>query len=274
MSEIKRSVFYVSDHTGLTSEAVGRSLVSQFPQVEWNEQTLPYVIDDSSLQKAQEQIQEAFETDGMRPVVVSTIINTEMSKKLASTNALVVEVMGDLLSILEQDLGMEASGAVGKVHSTSNFANYERRIQAVQFSLDYDDGSNVEDLEGADVVLLGVSRSGKTPTCLYLAIQYGIKAGNVPLTPTELEDLTLPQPLLEMRNKLFGLDLQASRLTAIRQERLPGTSYASPENCTKEVEDVRELFRRHSVPHIDATWLSVEEIAVRVMEELNLSRQA
>lgn len=268
-----RHVFFLSDHTALTAEALGKSWISQFPEVEWVQSTLPYVNDEAAAQAAVAEIDRAFAASGARPVVVSTVLDPHLSEVVRSSRGLVLEALENFMAVLEQELGQKARRSAGKVHSAAQQDSYLDRIDAIQYSLECDDGAHLDEVASADLVLLGVSRSGKTPTSLYMAMHYGLRTANVPLTAELLNDLRLPSVLTGagMQGRLFGLDLQPDRLMAIRQARWPGSEYSSRENCESELADARTLFRRHGIPSVDMTWLSIEEVGARILDQLHLS---
>jgi regulator of PEP synthase PpsR (kinase-PPPase family) len=203
-------------------------------------------------------------------LVFTSIVNPEVREVLHIDNALVVDFFDTFIGELEAELGQKASLTLGKAHGVGSEEKYDHRIEAVNFSLNHDDGVKLKDLAEADVILVGVSRSGKTPTCLYLALQYGIKAANYPLTPEDLDSPTLPKMLLPYRNKMFGLTIDPARLHHIRQERRPDSKYASLDNCHFEVNEAESMFRFHGVPFISTTHKSIEEIATTIMHKATL----
>jgi len=267
----KRSAFFVSDRTGVTAEMLGHSLLTQFDQMEFSEITLPFVDTPEKAEEAVMEINLAGARDGVRPLVVSTLVDPVTGAMLAKANALVLNCFQTFIEPLEQELGVRSSHAVGKSHSAVN-SSYVRRIEAVNFSLSYDDGQATKELGNADVILIGVSRCGKTPTCLYLALQYGIRAANYPLIPEDFGTMRLPSPLRPWRNNLFGLTILPDRLHQIRSERRPGSEYASLANCVSEVREAETLMRNETIPCLDTTHRSIEELASTIMRHANLAR--
>lgn len=262
----KRFAFFVSDGTGLTAEALGLSLLSQFEHVTFERTTLPFI---DTVEKAREAISRidaaAAESDG-RPLVFDTIVNQEVRAELARANAFFVDIFGTFLKPLEQEMSTHSSYSVGKSHAISDRQAYKTRIDAVHFALDNDDGARTRHYDQADIILVGVSRSGKTPTSLYLALQYGLRAANYPLTEEDLDGENLPKVLKPYKAKIFGLLVDADRLTAIRNERMPNSRYASPHQCEIEVRAAETIYKREGLPHLNVTELSVEEIASRIMQ--------
>jgi hypothetical protein len=268
----RRSAFFVSDRTGITAEMLGHSLLTQFDQIEFETTTLPFIDSAGKAQAAVEQINAAGRRDGMRPLVFSTLVDAEVIAVIASADALVLDCFQVFIAPMEAELGVRSSHTVGRSHSTANSAGYFRRIDAVNFALSYDDGQSTKELDAADVILIGVSRSGKTPTCLYLALQYGIKAANYPLIPEDFGAMQLPGVLNRMRAKLFGLTIMPDRLHQIRSERRPGSQYASLHNCLAEVREAEALMRNESIPFLDTTTRSIEELASTILHDANLQR--
>jgi regulator of PEP synthase PpsR (kinase-PPPase family) len=273
MATPRRTAFFVSDRTGITAEMLGHSLLTQFDGVGFNEVTLPFV---DSIEKAQEvvkQINLQAEAEGMRPIVISTLARTEIAQVVGQAKALFLDCFEIFISPLERELGVRASHTVGKSHSVTDFVNYHHRIESVNYTLSHDDGVSKSDLSDADVVLVGVSRSGKTPTCLYLAMQFGIRAANYPLIPEDFSSMQLPGQLRALHGKLYGLTIRPERLQQIRSERRPGSKYATLENCTFEVREAEALMRQEGIPYLDATSKSVEELATTILHEARLVRR-
>jgi len=267
-----RSAFFISDRTGITAEMLGHSLLTQFEPIAFNGTTLPFIDSEDKAQAAVDQINAAARRDGVRPLVFSTLVDASISAVVARADALVLDCFQVFIAPMEAELGMRSSHEVGLSHSTANSAGYFRRIDAVNFALSYDDGQSTRELDHADVILIGVSRSGKTPTCLYLALQYGIKAANYPLIPEDFGAMQLPGVLTRMRSKLFGLTIMPDRLHQIRSERRPGSQYASLPNCVGEVREAEALMRNEDIPYLDTTTRSIEELASTILHEANLQR--
>ncbi len=273
MADLKRTAFFVSDRTGITAEMLGHSLLTQFDGVSFNEVTLPFV---DTLEKAQlvvEQINLQGAMDGVRPLVISTLARTEISQVIGQSRALFLDCFEIFISPLERELGVRSSHAVGRTHNVSDFVNYHHRIDSVNYTLSHDDGVSNRDLNDADIILVGVSRCGKTPTCLYLAMQFGISAANYPLIPEDFSRMQLPTPLRPLRGKLYGLTIKPDRLQQIRNERRPGSQYATLANCEFEVREAESMMRQEGIPYLDATSKSVEELATTILHEAKLVRR-
>lgn len=273
MAQMKRSAFFISDGTGITAETLGQSLLAQFENIPFNKFTRPYI---DSVEKARvmvQQINAAAERDGVRPIIFDTIVNQDIREILATSNGFMIDIFSTFLAPLEQELTAHSSYSVGKSHSIGGNSNYMERIEAVNFALDNDDGARTHYYDKADLILVGVSRCGKTPTCLYMAMQFGIRAANYPLTEDDMERLQLPAALKNHQHKLFGLTIDPDRLTAIRHERKPNSRYASFAQCEFEVREVENLFRRENIPNINSTHFSVEEISAKILVEKGVERR-
>ncbi|MBT8114104.1 MAG: kinase/pyrophosphorylase [Arenicella sp.] len=277
-SNMKRKVFFLSDSTGMTAENLGKSLLAQFPQIQFESITRPFVDTLEKARKVAAEInQEAHTSDG-RPIVVDTIINKEASQIIQQTDSFYIDVFSTFLSPLETELGVKSSLTVGHHYifaedSQSVDEAYMSRIEAVHFALANDDGMQLHRYHEADIILIGVSRTGKTPSSVYLGMQFGIKAANYPLIPDDLEIRKLPQALVDHQSKLFGLTIRPARLAEIRHERKPNSNYASLRNCVDEIKEAETLYRQYRIPYIDTTQLSIEEISARMLQRAGIERR-
>ncbi len=266
-----RPVFYVSDGTGITAETIGHSLLTQFNGVEFDTRRIAFVDSVEKAESAVAEIRRAGELAGMRPVVVNTVVDPDLNSLLAESGALMLDLFAPFISPLEQELGVRREARVGRAHGLVDFAAYEQRINATNYALTHDDGMDIH-YDDADVILVGVSRSGKTPTCLYMALHYGVKAANYPLTEEDLEGAGMPRRLQRHRGKLFGLTIDPVRLHQIRSERKPNSRYATLETCRREVAAAEALFRQEGVPALSTTHTSIEEIAGKVLAHKGIHR--
>ena len=270
---MKRSAFFISDGTGITAETLGQSLLAQFENVTFSKFTRPYIDSVEKARAMVQQIDNAAEKDGFSPIIFDTIVNQDIREILATSNGFMIDIFSSFLAPLEQALGEHSSYSVGKSHSIGHNSNYMERIEAVNFALDNDDGARTHKYDKADLILVGVSRCGKTPTCLYMAMQFGIRAANYPLTDDDMESLKLPAALREHKHKLFGLTIDPERLQQIRQERRPNSRYASFETCKREVTAAETMFRMERIPTLSTTHTSIEEISSKVLSTLSLQRE-
>lgn len=269
----KRTAYFISDRTGITAEMLGHSLLTQFDDARFHEETMPFVDSVDKAHDAVRQINERAASDGVRPIVISTLVNTEIAGIVGKANALFLDCFEIFISPLEKELGVKASHAIGRTHNVSDFVNYHHRMDSVNYTLSHDDGVSTRDLTDADVILVGVSRCGKTPTCLYLAMQYGVRAANYPLIPEDFSAMQLPAQLRPLRGRLYGLTIKPARLQQIRNERRPGSTYATLSNCEFEVREAEALMRQEGIPYLDATSKSVEELATTILQEAKLVRR-
>lgn len=274
MAATRRTCFLVSDHTGISAEVLARALLAQFSDVELHKVTLPFVGSPERVQEVLDAVDRARQSDGARPLVFSTLIDPDLRHRLKAADALVLDLFEPFITPIEEELSQRSSLRVGGAHSFASGPAYQRRIDAVHFALSTDDGLRCEHYDVAEVVLVGVSRSGKTPTSIYLALQYGIHAANYPFTQEDLGSSRLPEPLRPHVSRLCGLTIDPQRLCQIRQERRPDSPYASLETCRHEVSAVESLLKRYRIPYVDTSAASVEEIATTVMARLGLRRDS
>lgn len=269
----RRTVFFVSDQTGVTAETMGHSLLTQFDGLEFRPVTLPFISTPDKAEEAVRKINLVAQQEGVRPIVFSTLVQDDLRALVKRANGLFLDFFDAFLGPLEAEFAVRSSHTSGRAHSMSDLNAYTMRINATNFALANDDGAGSRDYERADVVLIGVSRSGKTPTCLYLALQYGIFAANFPLTEDELESGNLPPLLRPHQRKLFGLTIKPDRLQQIRNERRPDSRYASPQQVQYEVRAAEALFGKLGVPFLETTECSIEEISSRILDRTGLERR-
>ncbi len=262
---MKRTAFFISDSTGITAEALGQSLLSHFDSIEFEKIILPYVDSEVKAQAAVLKINHAAQADAAQPIIFDTIVENTISEIIASSDGFMVDIFSTFLSPLEKALGCKSNYHVGRRQIASADKSYTHRINAVNYALDNDDGARINRYDDAQIILVGVSRSGKTPCCLYLAMQSGIFAANYPLTEEDLDSRKLPAPLQQHQNKIYGLTINPERLSAIRNERRAGSRYASITQCEDEVRQAEAIFQRGTIPFIDTTHASIEEIATRIL---------
>ena len=266
-----RPVFFISDGTGITAETIGHSLLTQFTGVDFRTLRISFVDTREKAVAAAIEIRSAGERAGLRPIVVNSAVDPELNGLLVDSGALMLDIFAPFIQPLEQELGVKRQSRMGRAHGMVDFAAYEARINATNYALTHDDGIDL-DYDEADLILVGVSRSGKTPTCLYLALHYGVKAANYPLTEDDLEGEQLPKRLRAHRRKVFGLTIDPIRLQQIRTERKPGSRYATLDQCRKEVALAETLFRAERLPSLSTTHTSIEEIASKVLAQFGIQR--
>ena len=267
-----RTVFFISDGTGITAETFGNAILAQF-DMKTRQVRLPFTDTVDKAHRAVRQINHTAEHDGNKPIVFTTLVNMEVLSAIQDgCKGMLLDMFGTFVHPLEKELGLKSSHRIGRFSDVSKSQQYHDRIEAINFSLAHDDGQSHRDLAGADVILVGISRSGKTPTSLYLAMQYGMKVANYPLIPDDFERRELPPALSPFRKKLFGLTIAPERLSEIRNERRPQSRYASLENCRMEVSEAEAMMRRAGIRWLSTTTKSIEEIATTILQDTRPDR--
>jgi len=269
----KRPVFFVSDRTGITSETLGHALLTQFSSLAFEYVSLSFITSEEKARKAVHKIREAGERSGLRPIVFSTMVKEDYKPIIAECEAHLIDFFDTFIMPLEKELGIDSSHTSGLSHGISDESAYMQRIEAVNYTMHHDDGITTKQFNSAEIILIGVSRSGKTPTCLYLGLQYGLRAANYPLTDFEVGYHKLPSVLEPYREKLFGLIINPDRLHSIRELRRPGSEYASLVQCQKEVREIKALYDQQGINYVDTSHVSVEEIAVSILQQKKLKRR-
>ncbi len=270
---IDRTVFFVSDGTGITAETFGHSVLTQF-NLRFRQVRMPFVDTLDKAHATAQRLNEAFRADGKRPIVFSTLVKADLSAVIREANVVYMDLIDTFVKPLEEEFGVKSTHSIGRSHNIADSDDYKNRIEAINFSLAHDDGQSHQNLASADVILVGVSRSGKTPTSLFLAMQYGIKAANYPLIPEDFERGKLPSGLLAYRSKIFGLSITPDRLSEVRNERRPGSKYAAIENCRYEVNEAESMMRREGIRWMSSTTKSIEEIATTILQEIKSDKRA
>ena len=266
-----RQVFFLSNGTAITAETLGLSLIAQFPDHQFHTRTVPFV---DTLEKALsvcEEIDRSIDETSHLPIVICTMGDDALMKIINQSKALIIDPFGDILPRLEQVLAAPHHQP-GQSHRTANPSLYDSRIDAIDYTMLHDDGGKTQNYDEADIILVGVSRSGKTPSCLYLALQFGIKAANYPITEEDMEYEQLPQPIRPFKERLYGLTTNLNRLVNIRQVRRPDSRYSSVDQCRYELRAVEDMYLRHKIKYINTSEMSVEEISARIIRDNGLHR--
>jgi len=269
----ERIVYFLSDQTGVTAETLGHSLLTQFNNQNFRQVTLPFIDTRDKAEEAVARINQSVKDDSLRPIIFSTLVQDEFRAIVRNANGLHLDIFDVFLEPLGEELQETPTHEPGRAHGMSDIDAYMKRIEATNFALANDDGGVSRNYDMADVILIGVSRSGKTPTCLYLALQYGVYAANFPLTDEEFESGSLPDILVKQKKKLYGLSIAPDRLRQIRKERRPLGRYASAQQVGYELRETNKLFRRYGIPHVDTTEFSIEEIASRILDSTGVERR-
>ncbi len=262
---MKRTVYFVSESTGITAETMGHSLLSQFDTVDFEQVYMPYINTEARAQALCQRMEEAHARDGVRPLVFATMLDQEIGEIIKQGNCFYLELFEHFVEPLSVELGIAPSRKSGRSHAITKPSSYTKRIDAINFAMANDDGVRPDNFRYADVVLVGVSRSGKTPTCLYLSMHYGLRAANYPVTEEDFERGDLPAELIQAKTRVFGLTIDPQRLQAIREERRPGSEYASAERCRRDIREAQSMFKRHDIPVLNTTSQSIEEISSHIL---------
>ena len=271
MQSNSRQVFFLSNGTAITAETLGMSLLAQFPDHSFQTQTIPFVDSAEKANAVTDDINRCIEESGQLPIVICTMGDEDLINIIKHSKALVIDPFGDILPRLEKALAAQHHQPF-ESHRTVNPSLYESRIDAIDYAMLHDDGGKMQNYDEADIILVGVSRSGKTPSCLYLALQFGIKAANYPITAEDMDTDQLPEPIAPFKKRLYGLTTDLQRLVNIREERRPNSRYASTNQCRFELRAVEEMYMRHRIPYINTSRMSVEEISARIIRDNGLHR--
>lgn len=266
----RRTAFFVSDRTGITAETLGHSLLTQFEFLAFEKRSLRFINNVERAMEARDRINRRSAAEQQPVLVFSTLINAELRDVIKSSDCVFFDFFESFVERLEAELEVRSVPTEGHSHGVTDVRHYFTRMDAINFTLNHDDGSAISHLDQADIVMIGCSRTGKTPTCLYLALHYGALAANFPLTEDELEDLRLPKTLESHRSKLFGLTTDPVRLQLIREERLPNSRYASRQQCEFEIRQSEALFKRLGIPFLSTTTRSIEEISATIVDMVGL----
>lgn len=267
-----RPVFFVSDRTGITAENLGHALLTQFGTIKFEHHSLPFIDSSAKAQLAADTINKVAQTSQYKPLVFCTLIDDKYREIIVHTQSHIIDFFDAFIKPLENELGTPSSHAEGLSHGISNEGVYMSRMEAINYALKNDDGISTKEYANADVILIGVSRSGKTPTCLYLAMQFGLRAANYPLTENDMVNGYLPKILRPYGNKLFGLNINAQRLHTIREIRRQHSDYASMQQCQKESRLIKLLLEQENIAHLDTSHISVEEIATSIIQLMKINR--
>ena len=270
---MQRTVFFISDRTGITAETLGRSLLSQFEHIQFRQKIRPFIDSVAKAHDVVQQINQIFQTTQQKALIFATLVDPEIRKIIAESHGILMDFFSTFITTIEQELSSHSSYQVGRSHAITDNQNYNHRIDAIHYAVQCDDGVNTPQYQQSDVILVGVSRCGKTPTSLYLALQFGVFVANYPFTEEILQHEQLPASLQTYREKLFGLTIDAEHLQNIRQERRPNSQYASLKQCQWELQEVEHLFDRLKIPYINTTNRSIEEIATKILQQKRIKRR-
>lgn len=268
-----RFVYFLSDQTGVTAETLGHSLITQFNGHDFQQVTLPFIDNEDKAKEAVLRINSSIKDNSLKPIIFSTFLSEELREIVKEVNGLHLDIFDVFLEPLEKELKQKSAKKSGLAHGMSNANTYMKRIEATNYALSNDDGGVTRYYDKADIIIIGISRSGKTPTCLYMALQYGIYAANFPLTEDDLENSVIPDTLKPYKKKLFGLTISAERLRQIRKERRAIGTYASIKQVSYEIREAEKIYIKNSIKFIDTTELSIEEISGKIIEQTGVQRR-
>ena len=266
-----RPVFFVSNSTGITVETLGRSLLYQFSSTQFESHSLRFIDSQEKAKDAVNKINKVANQSGHRPIILSTLVKKDLRETLSGAEGLYLDIFDTFIEPIEREIGCEAKLGMGRVHGIVDDEYYSNRIDAVNYSLKTDDGVGGRIYSQADVILTGASRTGKTPTSLYLAMHYGLKAANYPIVDEELDSHNLPLPLAGYEDKVFGLIVTPERLQSIRTKRRADSQYSSLSQCQYEIRQTQVLFQQQNIPYFDVSSMSIEEVASNIMDLLKIS---
>lgn len=270
---VERSVYMISDGTALTVESLGSSLLTQFESIKFVTNVLPFIDSIGKAENVCKIISDDYQSTNLKPLVFMTLVDPKISDVIRKSRACVFDFFESFLPQIESELKMHASDVAGRAHAVASNEKYNLRIDAVNYALAFDDGLKLNGYDKADIILIGVSRCGKTPSCLYMALQFGVFAANYPLTDDSLKNCMLPDILRPYKHKIFGLTIDPERLSNIREERRPNTQYSSIAQCRREVNDVEMMYKYEKIPYINSTTFSIEEITTKIMAVAELKRK-
>lgn len=265
-----KDVYYISDSTGILATNLGQALICQFPEINFHEEKFPFVLNREEAKKILDYILK--KSAGRRPLIFSTIMTKEILAVFDSPEVELFDAFEIFMTRLEGCLEAKALGVPGFSRQIDNLT-MAKRVEAIHYCLEHDDGVNTHELDEAEVILLGVSRSGKTPVCVYLATQMGLKSANFPLTAEYLREYTLPEEILKNRKRVIGLTTTPEVLHNVREKRYADSNYAKRSTCSEEIQTAETIFHNHQIPIVSTAGKSIEEVATQVSQELGLSRK-
>jgi regulator of PEP synthase PpsR (kinase-PPPase family) len=269
----RRTIFFVSDQTGVTAETLGHSLLTQFEGHEFDLVTLPFLDTLDKVDDALKLISDRAAEQSVRPIIFSTLVQDHLRERFQPDKGILIDFFATFLPTLEARLHSKSSHKAGRAHGLVDSGRYDQRMEATNFALNNDDGARTKDYDRADIILVGVSRSGKTPTCLYLGLTYGVYAANYPLSEDELESGKLPTPLKNNLDKLYGLTIESGRLQQIRKERRATGKYSTMQQVSFEIRAAEAMFEKWNIPFVDTTKSSIEELASTILANTGVERR-
>ena len=260
-------VFFLSDSTGISAETMGNALLLQFPELRFERRLIPFIASVEEARKVVE-ILDAAAAGPVTPLAFSTTALTEIREELHKSVCPLIDFFELHMERVEATLGVPGLRVAARLHGMGDVQRYNQRMAAVEYAIEHDDGQSMRALDKADVILLGPSRCGKTPTTMYLALQHGVFVANYPLVEEDFETGDLPRPVSALRDHCFGLTTTPARLSEVRQQRRPNSRYASLEQSTFELRRAEALYRTHRIPVVNSATRSVEEMSTVILQQL------
>ncbi len=269
MTTIPQDVYYVSGSTAILAEDMGKALLAQFQGIRFREEKIPFIHTPDDARKALAHILQ--QSGDSRPLVFCTIMDQQTRDVFDCPEVRFFDIFLNTLELLERALGAKALREPGySRHFT--ISRMDKRVDAIHFSLEHDDGTRPAEYDEAEIILVGVSRSGKTPVSIYLATHMELKAANFPLTADHLDKHELPKEIVRNRKRAVGLTCSPHYLHTIREKRYAGSTYASLANCTRELQLAKQLYMRHNLKTLNVEGRSIEELAVQAMQAIGMTK--
>ncbi|MFQ6485001.1 pyruvate, water dikinase regulatory protein [Brachybacterium epidermidis] len=260
-------VYFISDSTGISAETMGNALLAQFPSVPFERRLIPFLRTTGEAEEVREQL-DAVMDGPVEPIVFLTVVDEQVREVLLGTRAPVIDFVSGHLARIEAQLGLSSDHAPARLHGLGDVRRYNRRMQAVEFAIEHDDGQSVRAIQRADVILIAPSRCGKTPTSMYLALMHGVFVANYPLVDEDFENGVLPQTITTLSDRCFGLLTSPRRLSEVRGERRPDSRYASVDQTHWELSRARHIYDYYGIPFVDSSSKSVEEMSTLILQSL------
>jgi [pyruvate, water dikinase]-phosphate phosphotransferase / [pyruvate, water dikinase] kinase len=266
-------VFFLSDSTGISAETMGNALLIQFPELRFERTVIPFISSVEEARRVVARLDAALDESARTPLVFTTAASDEVRLELSKSRCPMIDFFDLHMAKVESILDTRGVRLAARLHGVGDIKRYNSRMQAIEYTIEHDDGQSVRGLEKASVVLVAPSRCGKTPTAMYLALQHGLFVANYPIVEEDLDTHELPRPVRDLRDRCFGLMTTPARLSAVRQERRPNSQYASLEQCTFELRRTEAIFKAHDLPVVDTSTKSVEEISTIILQTLKAPRK-
>ncbi|VAW33202.1 Phosphoenolpyruvate synthase regulatory protein [hydrothermal vent metagenome] len=266
-----KDIYYISDSTGILAINLGQALICQFPEVNFHEEKFPFINTRAAARSTLNYILK--QSGGRQPLIFSTLVDPKIRKIFDHPQVELFDICGGFLNRLEDCLETKAMMMPGFARQVDN-VSMARRAEAINYCLSHDDGTKLDEYDEAEVILLGVSRAGKTPVSVYLSTQMGLKSANYPLTSSDLDSYSLPDAIRRNRKQAVGLTTSPELLQSMRQKRYPDSKYASRAVCRQELQQAQQIFMKYNLPTINTADKSIEELAAQISQEIGLYRKS